>query len=269
MRLALSITLLSLCAVSANSRADALDLKSSSPKTEPASGDSLMVGAGIAYVPEYAGSDKSHVMPLPLLERTFDNGFFLSTTRGAGYQTSVEGIGLSAALTYGGGRKDHKRTFGSGSDALKGMGDIDGSAQAVLGASYQAGSVGLSVSTTQNLGKREYGATYTFGASLPLYRSNADQIGLGMSAVYGDNKHMQTYFGVTAAQSATSGYRAYTAKGGFENVNAAVSWDHAIDKNWSAHSALGFSRLTSDAADSPLTKRKTTPMLMTSISYKF
>jgi outer membrane scaffolding protein for murein synthesis (MipA/OmpV family) len=42
-----------------------------------------------------------------------------------------------------------------------------------------------------------------------------------------------------------------------------------LDANWSVHSGLGVTRLTSDAADSPLTKRKTTPMLMTALIYKF
>jgi outer membrane protein len=194
---------------------------------------------GVAYVPEYSGSDKTRVVPLPIFERTFDNGAFISSTRGVGFQTTLEGFGLSAALTYGGGRADHKKNAFYGSDALKGMGDIDGAVQAVLGVSYQVGTVGLSLSTTQNLAHREHGATYTIGASMPLYSTASDQVGLGLSAVYGDNKHMQTYYGVTAAQASRTAFKAYTAKAGFENLTAAVSWNHVIDKNWSAHSAVG------------------------------
>ena len=256
--LKLALALTTLCVLAGNSRA-----------ADAPAGDSLMVGLGAAYAPEYAGSDDSHVVPVPFLERSYANGLFISTRRGLGYQTDVGPVNLSAALGYGGSRDEHKRTFGAGSDALKGMGDIDGGVQGVLTASYQLGKVGLSLGTTQALGKRENGSTYTLGASLPLYSTTNDQIGLGASAVYGDNKHMRTYFGVSDAQSLRSGYRAYRAKAGFETVSAAVSWDHVIDKNWSTHTAVGFTRLTGDAADSPLTKRKTTPMLMTGISYKF
>jgi hypothetical protein len=60
-----------------------------------------------------------------------------------------------------------------------------------------------------------------------------------MSATYGDRKHMQTYFGVTATQTIYSGYRTYTAKAGFENVTAGVNWNHVLDANWSVHSGLG------------------------------
>lgn len=270
MRLAVTLALASLCAVSSNCYADALELPSSSnPQTTPGAGDSLTLGGGVAYVPEYAGSKKSRVVPLPYIERTFDNGAFLSTMRGIGFQTSVSGVGLSAALSYGGARADHKRNNFDGSDALKGMGDIQGSARVVLAASYQVGTVGLSLSTTQNLAHREHGATYSLGASMPLYTTASDQVGLSASTEYGDKKHMQTYFGVTDAQSATSGYKAYTAKSGFANVSMGVNWNHVLDKNWSVHTAAGLTHLTGDAADSPLTKRKTTPMLMTGIAYKF
>jgi outer membrane scaffolding protein for murein synthesis (MipA/OmpV family) len=269
MRHAVTISLLSLCAFAGQSRADALEVPSSAePKTSPAAGDSLTVGAGVAYVPEYVGSDKNRVLPVPFLERTFDNGAFISTMRGVGFQTTVEGFNLSAALGYGGARKDHKTTF-SGSDDLRGMGDIDGAAQAVLGVGYQLGRVGLNFSTAQNLGHRENGATYTLGAKMALYTSASDQIGLSAGAVYGDDKHAQTYFGVTAAQSASSGYKAYTAKAGFETASATLNWNHVIDKTWSVHTMVGVTRVLGDAADSPLTKRKTTPMLMTGFSYKF
>ena len=270
MRLALTISLLSLCAFAGKSQADALDLPSSGEaRTTPAAGDSLMLGAGLAYVPEYAGADKQRVIALPFLERTFDNGAFLSTVRGAGYQTTVEGFKLTAALSYGGGRKDHRSTF-SGSNALRGMGDIDGGVQAILGVSYNLGGVGLSLGTTQSLGQRDNGATYTLGASLPLYTSASDQVSLGASAVYGDDKHAQTYFGVTAAQSASAiYYREYRARGGLETVGATVNWNHVIDKNWSVRCAAGLTQLMNDAADSPLTARKTTPTLMTGFIYKF
>jgi outer membrane scaffolding protein for murein synthesis (MipA/OmpV family) len=236
---------------------------------EAPAGDSLMIGLGAAYVPEYAGSDDSRVVPVPFLERSFANGFFLSTRRGLGYQTNVGAVNLSGALAYGGARDERKRTFAAGSDALRGMGDIDGGLQGVLTASYRLGKVGLSIGTTQAIGKRENGSTYTLGGSVPLYSGTNDQVGLGASAVYGDNKHAQTYFGVSGAQSLRSGYKAYRAKAGFESVSAAVSWDHVIDKNWSTHTAVGFTHLTGDAADSPLTQRKTTPMVMTGFSYKF
>lgn len=263
MRHAITLTLLSLCAFSGKSFAE--DAK----PAQAQSGDSFMAGVGLAYVPEYAGADKSRVLPLPFLERTYANGVFLSTRRGIGYETDLGDFTVSAALGYDGGRKDRKENYFSGSDALRGMGKIEGSAQAVLSVGYKLGTAGLSFSTKQNLAHREYGATYALGLEVPLYTTASDQVGFGASAEYGDKKHNQTYFGVTAKQSAASGYKQYTAKAGFENVSAGVNWTHVIDSNWAVRSMVGVSHLASDAADSPLTKRKTTPMVITALVYKF
>lgn len=236
----------------------------------PEAADTTVVGLGLAYLPEYAGADKLRALPVPMLERSYANGVFLSTMRGIGYQASVDGFNLSAALAYGGSREDHKRSYLSGSDALRGMGKVEGAAQLVLNGSYHAGGVELSLGTTQNINHRENGATYTVGLSAPLYQSAADQVGVGLSALYGDGKHAQTYFGVTALQSARSGYRAYSAGAGLEkNVTAALNWNHAIDKNWSLRAAAGLTRLAGDAAASPLTKRKTAPLVMLGVGYRF
>jgi outer membrane scaffolding protein for murein synthesis (MipA/OmpV family) len=261
MRHALALSLLALCAFSSKSFAE--------DAPAAAAGDSFSAGVGLAYVPEYAGSDKRHVVALPFLERTYSNGIFLSTQRGIGYQARVGDFTLSAALGYDGGREDHKKNYFSGSDDLKGMGNINGSAQAVLSVGYQVGTVGLSLTTKQNINHREYGSTYIFGANVPLYTSTTDQVGFGASVVYGDNKHMQTYFGVTAAQSAASGYRQYTAKGGVESITGGFHWNHVLDANWSVRSGVGITRLTSDAADSPLTRRTVTPTVMTALIYRF
>ena len=261
MRHAITLTILSLCAFSGNSFAE--------DATPAAKGDSLMAGIGLAYMPEYAGADRSRVVPLPFLEKTYSNGLFLSTRRGIGYGTALGDFRVSAALGYDGGREDHRENLFSGSDALKGMGKIKGSAQAVLSAGYQLGSVGLSLTTRQNLSHREYGNSYTLGMETPIYTSASDQFGFSASAEYADRKHMQTYFGVTAAQSLSSGYRSYTPKAGLANVSAGVNWTHVIDSNWVVRSALGVNRLAGDAADSPLTQRKTTPVVMTAFVYKF
>lgn len=268
-----AITLACLCAFSTSSHADPLNAeRSASVQGDAPAGaaaDSMLVGVGLAYVPEYTGSDKSRLLPLPVFERNFSNGAFISTLRGIGIAHTLADINVSAALSYGGTRIDHKRNIFSGSNDLRGMGDIDGALQAVFNASYRFDAIGVSVGSTQNLSQRSHGATYTLGSSLKLHASPTDQLSLGLSADYGDRKYMQTYFGVTSEQSQRSGYRRYDAKAGFTNVGATLTWNHVIDPHWSVLGVAGLKHLTADAADSPLTKRSTSPVLMTSLIYKF
>ncbi len=264
-----AITLACLCAVCASSHADPLNAERSATVASGSPLDYTLVGAGLGYVPEYAGSDKGRVLPLPVFERSFSNGAFISSLRGIGIAHTLADVNVSAALSYGGTRIDHKRNIFSGSDQLRGMGDIDGAVQAVLNASYRFDAIGVSLGTTQNLNRREHGATYTLGSSLQLHASPTDQLSLGLSADYGDRKYVQTYFGVTPEQSQRSGYRRYSAKAGFTNLGATLTWNHVIDSHWSVLGVAGVKHLTGDAADSPLTKRSTSPMLLTSLIYKF
>lgn len=228
------------------------------------------IGAGAAYVPEYAGADTHRLVPVLVGDYQFGNGAFISTMRGIGYASTFEGVELSAALGYRVGRDDARHRNGrQGSDFLKGMGEIDGSATANLNAGMHFGDLGLGIGTQIALSKRDNGNTYSLHASYPLFKSASDQVELSGGAVYGDAKHGQTYFGVTAAQSLKSGFKATKVGAGFEQVGVNVAWNHVIDKNWSVRSAVGLTTLVGDAADSPIVQKKTTPMLVSTFNYRF
>ncbi len=234
--------------------------------------ESKTLGLGVAAAPEFKGGDKYKAFPLLLADYQDASGFFASTYRGIGYLTSVEGIKLSAALHYAPGRNSGELPGYYRSKALNGMGEIEGSAVANLGASMNvAGVFTLDASTSLALTNRERGNTYKLGASMPLMQTDTDQVTLKGGVEFGDRKHMQAYYGVTSQQSKDTGYkyRVYTAKAGVEDVSLAVNWNHVLDKNWSINSTVCVVRQVGNAADTPLALRKTAPMLMSSVNYKF
>ena len=240
-------------------------------KTAQEPESTAVVGAGVFYAPEYIGAKKNRFGPAIYGEYQNKNGFFASTTRGIGFGTKVDDFSFSAALGYRAGRedsRDSKSLFSS--DDLKGMGNISGSAIANLQAGTTFGP-GIKASFNANLAlsHRENGNSYNFGLSAPVFQAAADKVEVGGTLTYGDGKYNQTYFGVTPTQSTNSGYKAFTAKAGFSQAMATVAWTHVIDKNWSVRSAAGVSQVMGDAADSPLTKKKTSPILMTTVNYAF
>ena len=231
---------------------------------------SAVVGAGFAYVPEYSGAEKQRLRPVLHAEYNWGNGFFASTSRGIGYAYALDSVELSMALGHAGGRTDRDTSgLRSGSDALRGMGDIKTSVIANLGASTRLGELNVGINAQIALTNRDNGNTYALHASHPLYKSAADQVGLSMGAVYGDKKHAQTWYGVYPLQGANTGFAAYQAGAGFEKVSLAASWNHVIDKRWSVRTVGGVNMLVGDAADSPLTKKKTTPFMATTVNYTF
>jgi len=233
-------------------------------------GNTLTVGGGAAVGRDYTGGDEERVHPAFLVDYRMANGFFIGTQNGLGYAEQVGMFNLSAALAYGGGRSESRQTFRQGSDALRGMGDIDGGADSRFGLRARVlPQTTLSVDADLALSRRERGDTVRFGLQQELWAGGADKVALGLSTTYGDSKHARTWFGVTAAQSASSGYAAYAPSAGIEQSNAQLSWGHRIDDHWSLRAAAGVEHLSGDAADSPITQKRTYPVGVVTVNYGF
>jgi MipA family protein len=67
---------------------------------------------------------------------------------------------------------------------------------------------------------------------------------------------MQSYFGITPAQSAASGMRSFSASAGLKDLHAGAGVTRALDEQWMLFGGAGVSRLTGDAASSPLTRSR-------------
>lgn len=226
-------------------------------------------GIGVAVVPKYFGSDEHRATPVLDLSYAHKSGFFVSTQDGIGMRTEAGPLTVSAALGFDSGRKERNTNLRFGSKALKGMGDIRSSALANLSVGYDFGFMTVGVEAELALTHRERGNRLEIAAGVPLLADAKDNVSLFASINVADRKNMQTYYGVTALQSQRSGYRQYTAKAGVEKVGLGVSWNHQLNDKWSVRTMAGAFRLVGDAADSPLTKRKTAPVVFTTLNYKF
>lgn len=229
---------------------------------------SLTLGGGIAIAPEYAGAQGLRVRPVIDVDYSSGTGFF-SGSRGIGYQTNIDVINFSAALTYDPGRKDHRSDAALGSDKLKGMGNIKGAAVGVIGASFDIGAAELSLEAHLTVSDKQRGNTYVVGVSRPLFISTDNQFSLAATATYADKKSVQTYFGVTPTQAAASGYRTYTPAAGFQDAGVSFSWNHVVAPRWSVRSLAGVSRLLGDAENSPIVRRPNQALLVSTLNYTF
>ncbi|WP_332855551.1 MipA/OmpV family protein [Duganella sp. S19_KUP01_CR8] len=233
----------------------------------------FLLGGGVAAGARYSGSKQNTVAPLILLDYSHASGFFASTMRGIGYGGQQGPLSYSAALGYRGERKEknEKGVFGNtGSAELKGMGDIKGSASAMLSLGYKPVSMlELNVSADVPLSQRENGKNFHAGVTAQLLDAPNDQLSLSAAAGFADSKYAQTYYGVTAKQATTSNFKAYQAKSGLYEANLMLSWQHKIDQKWSVTTMLGANHLLREASRSPLTQRKTSPTGAVYVSYAY
>ena len=236
-------------------------------------GNVLTLGGGVDVAPRYSGSDKSRVTAAQVVDYAMANGFFISTTRGLGYGNRVGNLDYSAALSYRAGRKDRdvsSDSIASGSDYLRGMGDIKGSAVVVPGLGYRITDwLNVQLQAEVPVSERDNGEAVHFGITSPLYTSPENSVTLALTGSWGSSKYMQTYYGVSAAQSAASGFARHDAGSGIYAYSLNLDWTHKLTSRWSLLAAAGVTQLTGEAGDSPIVQRKTSPVGSLKVTYSF
>ncbi|WP_427033895.1 MipA/OmpV family protein [Enterobacter hormaechei] len=236
-------------------------------------GNVLTLGGGVDVAPRYSGSDKSRVTAAQVVDYAMANGFFISTTRGLGYGNRVGNLDYSAALSYRAGRKDRdvsSDSIASGSDYLRGMGDVKGSAVVVPGLGYRVTDwLNVQLQAEVPVSERDNGEAVHFGIASPLYTSPENSVTLALTGSWGSSKYMQTYYGVSAAQSAASGFARHDAGSGIYAYSLNLDWTHKLTSRWSLLAAAGVTQLTGEAGDSSIVQRKTSPVGSLKVTYSF
>lgn len=241
---------------------------------EPPLGLSGSVGAGVATAPTYEGSPHRRVLLAPQLSlsyRTQDWGTVELGDRGAVWRAYDDGQGLSLGVvgTIDPGRRMRKGSAldpTPGDARLAGMGDVKASA----GLGGVVGWGPLSLMVAKSLGRSgSRGTLATLGAELPYALSPELGLKAGLSATVADARFLQSYFGVTAAQSAASGYAVFTPKAGLYKLELSVGAEYKFDKAWSLQAGLNLTALNGDAKRSPLVVKKTFASAVVGVSYAF
>ncbi|MEP9014641.1 MipA/OmpV family protein [Enterobacter roggenkampii] len=242
---------------------------------EQRQGNVLTLGGGVDVGPRYSGSEKTRVSAAQVVDYSMANGFFIGTTRGIGYGNNIGNLDYSAALSYRTGRKDKdvsSDSISSGSDELRGMGEIKGSAIIVPVLGYKVTdwlNLQLQLQAEVPVSERDNGEAVHFGISSPFYTSPKNEVTMKVTGSWGSDKYMQTYYGVSAAQSAASGFARHDAGAGIYAWSMNLDWTHKLTSRWSVLASAGVTQLTGDAGDSPIVHRKTSPTGSLKVTYSF
>lgn len=228
---------------------------------------SLMGGVS----PRYLGSRDYRTIFTPLFAARFDNGLFLSMEDGAGYKAEfANGLFVSAALTLGNGRDDQNRFNRDGSDYLRGMGGIPNSLMFSVSAGahiYRDATLGITLD--QPLTHTQRGLSGHLDLKVPVLETGANKVELNASLHAGGSRYTQTFFGVTEAQAANTGFAPYTTKGGFDHATLGAAWTYTIAPRWSVNTAAGFTRLIGSPGNSPIVQTKNNWFGMSMLTYRY
>ncbi|HEY0211936.1 MipA/OmpV family protein [Acerihabitans sp.] len=230
---------------------------------------SLTLGVGARNAPVYSGSNQRRTQMVPVVQAR-DGAFFFDSLKGAGYNLqSDNGLYLEHSLGYGLGRSDRDSNWRDGSDKLKGMGNIDATAATAVTVGWMAtqwlsleGKATLPLSDGQGV---RYATSATF---IPL-QDDSDSIALQVSALFGDGRYMNTFYGVNDRQSTRSGYARYRAAGGFYGVDSNLIWGHQFTQHWGSAFSAGYTWLGDHANESPIVFRRNQTTVAAAATYTF
>ncbi len=227
------------------------------------------VGAVAIATYAYQGSDKQRLLLLPSLDYQWANGWFAGFTNGLGYNFSnAPQWQYGLRLTVDRGRKESR------SSALHGMGNIDPAAEG--GAFFNYSPMrGLILTSSLRLGAGAksqdagWGLIVDLGAGYTTVLDPKWRLGASSAITLANTHYMQSYFGVSQAQSGPSGYAVYAANAGARDARAGVSLTYAFDARTALTTVLSVSHLLGDAQNSPLTRKPTSGSGVLTLSYAF
>lgn len=218
-----------------------------------------IVGAGVAMLPDYQGSDDYMVGAAPFFKYTPENTEYYALLIGPQLYVNIANhpwFRIGPMVNYRFGRDDDVDD-----KVVKKMEEIDGT--------FEAGAfVGYDWKDSQNPLHRfgvtleilgDVGSTYkgyVFSASArywyPVHKMV--DLGLAVGTTYADNKYMDTYFGVSEKDSDRTGLSIFKADSGVKEVRVIPAVVFHFSPQWHAGIGARYARLLGDSEDSPVVK---------------
>ena len=224
----------------------------------PGDGDwRITLGAGAGYGPISPGVDETELDILPYVDIEYKNRFFINARRGVGVyllqpQNRPE-YTVGVAIGYDGGRDEDDAKA-----QLQGLGDIDGSAEAIIFGELEIGMVDFELELAQGLGSDGHdGFRAELSAEIGGMVTDRIHLGAGPFITYGDGQYIKSYYGVTTEQAGRSErHSQYDTDGGFESYGLGLNARYRITQHWSVIGLADYTRLMGDAKDSPIVENK-------------
>jgi outer membrane scaffolding protein for murein synthesis (MipA/OmpV family) len=227
------------------------------------------LGAAEAALPYYAGARAYRLETGPVIDVRYYDIAFASVGEGLGvnflHGTHYR-VGISMGYDLGRSQAD------AYDERPRGLGDINPAPVVRLFGSYVISKqfpLILRADVRQFVGGAD-GAVGDLDAYMPLPGSSEKLILLaGPSITFADHLYVSKEFGISAAQSAVSGFPEFNAHGGTNAVGMGFSATWMLGAHWLINAELAADRLLGSAASSPITSSTLQGTAALSFAYRW
>jgi len=206
------------------------------------------LGLGVAFVPDYEGSDDSEGFPVPFASAKWPNNRFVKL-KGNTLRANV----ISSATWQLGPVLQFRKTRDDDVDntAVSRLRKIDAAVEAGVFFGFESRDWDAGLQIANDITGNHDGmlATVTGGYT---WHWNSLTTRIGIFITFANNDYMETYFSVDADNSVRSGLPVFNADAGIKDAGIDATLRYCMTGSWDLLGLLGFSKLANDASDSPL-----------------
>lgn len=152
---------------------------------------------------------------------------------------------------------------------LNGLGDVDGGVVVGGFVAYRMGLMMPFLSYHHQVTGDDTGGIARLGVETRLPMFERFKVVATGGVTWADDDYMQSYFGVTGAQSFASGLAVFDAEAGIKDVFLGMSADVPITERWSLKLSGRYTHLLGDAADSPIVETESQWQGGIGVTYRF
>ena len=247
-------TLIGLMILAAGQTAAAQDGHSSS-------GVDWTLNAGVGLVPDYEGSDDYEPFPTLGVKAAWGDGYFVqlggSTLRALQLRGNVVPGGRFQAGPLANFRVERDDVD---NDRVDDLDDVDNALELGGFIGYvhqysgpQGATVGANFQFAADVTSAHEGWLFQPGIDFGMPLGKSFRINTRGFSTFATEDYMSTYFGIDAKNAGVSGLDQFDADAGFKDVGLTLGLTYLITESWSLGLNGAYTRLLSDAEDSPVT----------------
>jgi outer membrane protein len=120
---------------------------------------------------------------------------------------------------------------------------------------YHAGSLFLSMTGVYDISGESDGTLFYFNGLYRIPVNDRFEMAVGAHTTWASNDYMETYFGVSGPNAASSGLPRYSANSGLKDAGVSLTGHYKFTKTWGMIGNVSYTGMLNDAKDSPLVKK--------------